>query len=425
MFKPASPFLLSLFRTLKENPNGNLLIVTLFLFCTKTLVLVPFALISLVTIFCFIRNPGIFSKRPLTINFYLLFACLWLPMLSSLPDAINYTESARVTFSYLRFLLFGLFILVASGSVNQLKTQNLIVYIILFWCFDGLLQFFLGHDLFGYPYTPPQLMGMFYPKVRMPYILAVLAPILFEFIRHNSEKHKWLILLLIPFFMVLLLGGKRVAWMMVLFSSSLYVIYLIFVIKALALRRFMPYAIVILAALTLLVMNHAPLKNRVISTSGIFSGDAKIIENASARRLSLWQVTVDIFRDNKINGVGPRGYRDVFTHYADEDNFWVQNGMSGTTHPHMMLLEVAAETGILGLMGLLLFCFLLLFRVIYLLREKKTNIIPWYLCVATAFFPLNSHLAFYGSYWSSFCWWVLITTLALDNAASTEKNSDC
>ncbi len=423
MLKQTSRYFLCLIQDLKDNPACYLLIATLFLFCTKTLVLIPFVLISLFTTYCFVRHPENFINKKPAISILVLFLCLWLPLLVSLPDANNYTESARVTFSYFRFLLFGLFILIALEPINRIKIQAIIVYIILFWCFDGLLQFYLGQDLFGYPYTPPQMKGMFYPKVRMPYILAVLAPIFFEYIRLHCGKHKWLILLLIPFFMVLMLGGKRVAWFMMLFSGSFYLIYLVFITKTLALKRFVPYAAFFLVVLSILILSHAPLKDRVISTAGIFSGDANIIELSTARRLSLWQVSVDIFRDNPINGVGPRGYRDVFTKYADKDNFWLQKHRRGTTHPHMMLAEIASETGLVGLVGLLVFYYYLFSRISYLMRNKRLEIIPWYICAATAFFPLNSHLAFYGSYWSSFCWWILITALAIDYA-TTEKSPD-
>ena len=412
-----------LIQDIQDNTACYLLIATFFLFCTKTLVLVPFVLISLVAVYYFVRQPGNFINKQPTISIVVLFICFWLPMLASLPDAINYTESARVTFSYLRFLLFGVFILIALEPINRIKTQAILVYIILFWCFDGLLQFYLGQDLFGYPYTPPQLMGMFYPKVRMPYVLAVLAPVFFEYIRLHCGKHKWLYLLLIPFIMVLLLGGKRVAWFMMLFSGTFYLIYLMFITRSLSFKRFVAYAAVFLAVLSVLILGNMPLKNRVISTAGIFSGDANIIELSTARRLSLWQVSVEIFRDNPVNGVGPRGYREVFTKYANEDNFWVQNGRAGTTHPHMMLAEIASETGLLGLVGLLIFYYFLFSRIFYLIRKNRLEIIPWYICAATAFFPLNSHLAFYGSYWASFCWWILITALAIDYAA-TEKNSD-
>ena len=422
MFKQTNLYIPRLIQDLKDNPACYLLIFTLSLFCTKTLVLFPFVLVSIIAVYYFARHPGYLTNQK-TKNVLVLFLCLWLPMLASLPDAINYTESIRVTFSYLRFLLFGLFILIAIEPINRIKMQAIIVYIILFWCFDGLLQFYLGQDLFGYPYTPPQLMGMFYPKVRMPYILAVLAPIFFEYIRLYCGKYQWLLLVLIPFFMVLLLGGKRVAWFMMLFSGTFYLVYLIFIIKALSLKRFAPYAIVILTIMSILILNHTPLKNRVLSTTGIFSGDADVIEAATARRLSLWQVSVDIFRDNPINGVGPRGYREVFTKYANVDNFWMQNDRRGTTHPHMMLAEVASETGLFGLVGLLVFYYFLFSRIYYLIRKKKLEIVPWYICAATAFFPLNSHLAFYGSYWSSFCWWILITALAIDYAA-TEKIPD-
>ena len=175
--------------------------------------------------------------------------------------------------------------------------------------------------------------------------------------------------------MVLLLGGKRVAWLMMLFSGIFYLIYLMFITKSLSFKRFVPYAAVFLAVLSVLILSHSPLKNRVISTAGIFSGDANIIELSTARRLSLWQVSIDIFRDNPVNGVGPRGYREVFTKYANVDNFWMQNDRHGTTHPHMMLAEIASETGLLGLVGLLVFYYFLFSRIFYLIRKKRLEII--------------------------------------------------
>jgi len=194
--------------------------------------------------------------------------------------------------------------------------------------------------------------------------------------------------------MVLLLGGKRVAWFMMLFSGTFYLIYLMFITRSLSFKRFVPYAAVFMAVLSVLILSHLPLKNRVISTADIFSGDTNIIELSTARRVSLWQVSVEIFRDNPVNGVGPRGYREVFTKYANEDNFWVQNGRAGTTHPHMMLAEIASETGLLGLVGLLIFYYFLFSRIFYLIHKKNWRLSPGISVQPRPFYLLTRILPF-------------------------------
>jgi len=65
-----------------------------------------------------------------------------------------------------------------------------------------------------------------------------------------------------------------------------------------------------------------------------------------------------------------------------------------------------AETGIIGMAGLLMF-FIIGYR---FLRQYGLGftLFPWCLGVITATFPLNTHMAFYGSFWSSLIWWQLL-----------------
>ncbi|MDZ7734970.1 MAG: hypothetical protein U5P41_01640 [Gammaproteobacteria bacterium] len=92
----------------------------------------------------------------------------------------------------------------------------------------------------------------------------------------------------------------------------------------------------------------------------------------------------------------------MFHDYADpEDNYWVKRTV---TQPHMHLLEIMAETGALGVAGYVLFWLLLIRR----LRNHPPGS-AWVLalCLFTAVFPLNAHLAFYSSYWAAFYWWLI------------------
>ncbi|MDX1519733.1 MAG: hypothetical protein R3318_06380, partial [Gammaproteobacteria bacterium] len=96
-----------------------------------------------------------------------------------------------------------------------------------------------------------------------------------------------------------------------------------------------------------------------------------------------------------------------------EDNFWIRAGYpDGTTHPHLQALEIACETGVIGLTAFVLFYLLLLRFTCRQARATGLRTLPWMLAPLTAFFPLNAHLAFYGTYWSSVSWWSLALALA-------------
>jgi hypothetical protein len=86
-----------------------------------------------------------------------------------------------------------------------------------------------------------------------------------------------------------------------------------------------------------------------------------------------------------------------------------------------LLLEVLVETGVIGLAGLLLFV-LLLYRFV---RRKGLGLalFPWLLALLTAAFPFNTHMAFYGSYWSSVFWWLLVLTIATGAGRAVRRES--
>ena len=87
------------------------------------------------------------------------------------------------------------------------------------------------------------------------------------------------------------------------------------------------------------------------------------------------------------------------------ENFWIKNFDSGQTHPHLMSLEILVETGIIGL-SMYLFALFLILKI----SITSTSSDPakfWLIAAFIAWFPLNTHLAFYGSYWASLVWMLL------------------
>jgi O-antigen ligase len=136
--------------------------------------------------------------------------------------------------------------------------------------------------------------------------------------------------------------------------------------------------------------------------------DFDATDAASAYRLSLWRTAARIAREHWVNGIGPRGFRHAYAAHAPGDDFWLARNGSGQTHPHLFVLEVAAETGLLGVAAYATFYFALL-----RLWWRAGRPLPvWLLASLVATFPLNAHLAFYGSYWASLYWLVLAIGVA-------------
>jgi O-antigen ligase len=254
------------------------------------------------------------------------------------------------------------------------------------------------------------LKGVFYPKQRLGLFLAVFAPLYVDAIVRWCPQFPRLWLLLVPMVIVILMSLKRSAWIMLFVGMAAYLmLYLQHHQLTLRNLRLLPVAVVVMTAIITVVLN-PKLQDRLYVSSGLFSSDTALTEEATAHRISLWRTGRAMFLDNWLTGVGPRGYRYAYANYASDDDFWMRRNGAGQTHPHLLILEVTVETGVLGLVGLLAF-YIRLGR--ELLTRRSHGVPVWLLCAATAWFPLNAHLAFYGSYWSTLVWILVAIGLAV------------
>ena len=120
---------------------------------------------------------------------WVAFLCIWLPMVASLPDAINFPESARKTASVCVYFLVGIY---AVGAYRRFAELDWIMWgvgaICGFWVLDALWQFWTGVNWFGVSYEDgSRLPGMF-STGRIGYILASFAPLVFEAVRRSSRR---------------------------------------------------------------------------------------------------------------------------------------------------------------------------------------------------------------------------------------------
>jgi len=256
--------------------------------------------------------------------------------------------------------------------------------------------------LLGYPYRAGDITGMFYPRNTISHICSVLSVFCFLAIYKNTNKNKWLWLTLVPLFFVILISGRRAAWIMLALSSFGFFVYLYLSAdnKKTILKITGIITLSISIALGSTIILHEPTNERFKVTLGLFSGDYDTIDKATALRLPIWETAYTAFKDNKVNGIGPRGFRYIYQDYASSNNFWVTQ-----THPHLLILEIMVETGVLGLLGYFILIYLLINGA--LCRNKLKNELPFLIPVLVALFPFNAHMAFYGSIWSSMSWWLI------------------
>jgi O-antigen ligase len=391
---------------LKANLATLLLLLTLLLFVSKSLYNLPVAIMALIGLARSIRNGKTLFADPLIRNYTILFLALWIPMLISLVDAVDPAHSAKSVFPYLRFLFMGIYILdERHHSLRFPLLQQATFWIATFWAVDAVIQYVTGQNLLGYPYEQGHITGMFYPDNTITHILAALSPLYFECIRRYSIKNRAFWVLILPLFAVVLLGGRRAAWIMLALSVCGYLYFLVRYTDIW--RNARHYLLLIgfacLTLLALIIYINPSLQSRIETTAGLFSLDYELADQATARRLPIWETSLEIIQDNWINGIGPRGFRHVYQQYSSPDNYFHE---IGTTHPHQLILEVLTETGLIGLAGLLIFA--LRFWRFFIVPSRLQLVYPAVLSVAIVLFPLSSSLAFYGSYWSTVIWWFLL-----------------
>jgi O-antigen ligase len=335
---------------------------------------------------------------------FIMFACIWLPMLFSLTDAVNFPRAAQTTLVFLRFPLMAIFIFFALQDMisrnRLLMTTGIALSLAVLWVFVLAV---LGHSSDGRVLGIPFPIGQF---------IGVMSPILFFWATIVGEKRPWIWLIFSLSGAAMIFTGSRASWIMFAIAFSLFLLQ-VRIEKSRSLLKSMLIPILLLS-LGLGFAIHSPtMKEKISQTAGLFSGDYEKANQASSLRFPIWAVAARIAKDHWINGIGPRGFRYIYPDYVLKDDYWLRmDPKHGPTHPHQFFLEVAAESGGIGLLG---YMFALLYWIqlgIKASQNKLHDALPWIAAVFVAIMPINAHMAFYASFWSCITWWLLAVSLA-------------
>ncbi|HBK57666.1 MAG TPA: hypothetical protein DDZ76_15480 [Xanthomonadales bacterium] len=322
-----------------------------------------------------------------------MFLTYWLPEMLSAPVSVNPARAAREALVDLRYLPFLWLVAMAVATERGRRiTLGGIGVVAGIWLLDGMAQALFNISLGGVS-DAERLTGVFgagNPKLGL--VLASLAPFLLHVGGRLAGSAGWLAIaaLLVA---VVLMAGARAAWLT-----------LSVVLAVAAVHRFgwrfslrVGLATLVLAATAALFSER--LQGRLERTAEVLVGGEAGLDHALSGRLPIWRAAIRMYQEHPINGVGVRGFRDAYAGHAPADDPWLQGDHDGAFHAHQIVLEVASETGSIGLLIWLAGVALAWRAWKWSSPEARQRARIPAMALAVTVFPFNTHLAFYSTFW--------------------------
>jgi O-antigen ligase len=344
------------------------------------------------------------------------FACYWLPMLVSAFDAVAPAKAWTEVAADLRLLPFGaLVVVLLGGHPDRLRRLYwLAAVVVTLWAADALAQAVTGYSLGG-RLGGDRVSGVFGDgNQKLGPVLAVLSPfVLYEALDRYGRRGlaiAWTVLCA-----AILLAGARAGWIA-------FAVVTVVVAARLAhgARQFFAWGAAFLGiALALVALGYvgsARFAARVDRTLALDVADSASLDVVLAGRVPIYRTSAAMVAAHPINGVGVRGFRYAYPEYAAPDDPWVDaRTRTGALHAHHVVLELLTETGVVGLLAWLVAVVALWRAHAKLTRHERHLAHPPALALVAMLFPLNTHYAFYSSFWAIVLWWlVALACAALD-----------
>lgn len=342
-----------------------------------------------------------------------LFCAYWLPQLGSAVGAEDPGKVWGKVAAGLRYLPFMWLVAIAVGTSQRRNTTFAGLAVVtalwtldallqaamgtspLFWSLDQLKWLSSGHGLCTVQEVAAadRLPGIFGPcNLKFGQVLASLSPFLLFFIGARFGRWGWF-LTAAAVGVVLVLAGSR---------ASLITYALVLLISGWRLLGAKWLLLVMLAGVVgigALAAGSAQVRERFARTAMAFSGGASGVNEALSGRSQIWSAALCMVREHPINGVGARGFRDAYPRCnpsPKQNPVW---GEGPALHAHQIVLEILAETGVLGLLLWIAGAAMALRAWIYSGPQARDRARPAALALAVTVFPFNTHLAFYSAFW--------------------------
>ena len=380
--------------------------VVLGLYCA-VMVLLPFSrlaelpllLLALLGAFALFKKWQVLRSLAAFAVLNAVFFSYFFMVLLSATDSYWQDKTLLVALASVRFYLASVALLCFLQTRHFALFYRWVMLLVVFWAMDALLQYFVGVDLFARSSYAGRLNGVFgQHHVKLGPVLALLLPLVLIGLQKTYAWFRWLSLFVVV--ICILLSGTRSAWLMMGFTLLAYWWHHV------RHRRLQLLFKAVLASVLMVVSLWfiAPeFQQRIERSMAVFQGTQQALDFALADRLPIWYSAWEMFTHHPINGIGAHGFRKAYAEFSAADDVWQRQGGVGM-HAHHWLLEILAET---GLIGLLLFVFAAL-RLLRFVRHNFHKQYSWAFVVAllSAFLPITSIYSLFASFWSICIWFV-------------------
>ena len=197
---------------------------------------------------------------------------------------------------------------------------------------------------------------------------------------------------------MVLMTGERVSFVLLIAAGCLF--------TALTAKNFFKTAALLAAIGCILVAAFAFLPNLKYRYTISFLNE---IKNQDSGYNMVWRSGVEVFKTSPIIGIGPDSYRQLCPAMVG-DNAAVRCH----THPHNFVIQILAETGVVGLCFYLLFVGSMITVCWRAARRQKSDFlsIAGVVVPIAFFFPLQSNNDFFGQWINIFIWTSIAMAMA-------------
>ncbi len=328
----------------------------------------------------------------------LLFLLLLIPILLSLPGSFDPKGSLSVAALLPLFYVVGLALLQGlSTPAGREWLQRWLLVVLLIWLGDGYIQFAFGRDLLGVPMNADgRILGPFADNLHLGFFLAVLLPAILWRLAAERPRQALLIIALTSF-IVGMNGARSGVLMLVLACITLlprFTTWRYRALMAMALTSALVAALLFSPVISEQVKRLANLGNQTEASlfqqlNGVLSG-----------RVIIWETAWQMIRDRPLTGVGAKAFAEAYDRYVTraEDPFRYPRGVY-VYHAHQMYVSVAAESGMIGLAGLIAVIGLCAAWYCRAPPERRRQAAPFAAPLAVIAFPLQSQPVLYTIWW--------------------------
>lgn len=342
-----------------------------------------------------------------------LFFAYWTPELVSAIDAIDPARALREAAVDLRYLPFLWLVAAAVAEPRGRRTTFTgLAAIVAIWTLDALLQAVTGssplfsaidavkHAISGHGMCTPaevasvdRLSGVLGPcNLKLGPVLASLSPFVLFAGGRRMGTAGWL-LAAAAVGIVLVLAGSRASWITFTVALSLSGW------RLLGWKKLLGVFVIGAIAIGALTTGVPQVRERIARTTHALTADVEGVDSALSGRARIWQAAICMVREHPLNGIGARGFREAFPACDPQPGQVAAWGTGPALHAHQIVLEVLAETGAFGLLMWLAGVALAWRAWRFADAQARERARPAMWALAVTVFPLNTHLAFYSTFW--------------------------